>query len=189
MTLNESVFLEINGLAHHSAVLDRFMILCAEYIPFVLAAVLLWTWSRGRNARHAALRGAVSGGLGLGAAQLLGLAHYQPLPFVLHLGHQLIAHAPDNGFPSDHASLCFAVAASLLLSGSRWGPVALLLAALVGFARIFVGVHFPFDVLAGTALGAAVGLLVFAFGRWVDCLADRIAGLQARLFRGLWRTP
>lgn len=183
MTLNERVFLDINGLAHHSAVLDRFMILCAEYIPFVLAAILLAAWFRGT--RHAAFRSAMSGGLGLGAAQLLGLAHYQPLPFVLGLGRPLIVHVADNGFPSDHATLCFAVATSLLLSGSRLGPLAILLAVLVGFARIFVGVHFPFDVLAGTALGTAVALLVFAFGRGVDWAADRVATVQAAVLKGL----
>jgi len=186
MPLNERVFLEINGLAHRSAVLDGFMILSAEAIPFVLAVLLLALWFRGR--RHAALRGAVSGGVGLGAAQLLGLAHYQPLPFVLHLGRPLIAHAANNGFPSDHATLCFAVAASLLLSGSRLGPVAILLAGLVGFARIFVGVHFPFDVLAGTALGVGVGLLVHAAGPWVDRLADRLASVQARMCHALRRS-
>jgi undecaprenyl-diphosphatase len=183
MTLNRQVFLEINGLAHHSAVLDQFMILCAEYIPFVLAALLLAAWFRGT--RHAAFRSAVSGGLGLGAAQLLGLVHYQALPFVLGLGRPLIIHAADNGFPSDHATLCFAVAASLLLSGSRLGPAAILLAALVGFARIFVGVHFPFDVLAGTALGTGVAFVVFVFGRWVDRVADRAVAVQSAVFRRL----
>jgi len=182
--LNEQVFLQLNGLAHHSALLDRFMVVSAEYIPFVLAALLLALWFRG-GARRAAFRAALSGGIGLGFARLLGLAHYQPLPFVLGLGHPLIAHAANNGFPSDHATLGFSVAASLLLSGSRLGPLALALAALVGFARIFVGVHFPFDVLAGTALGVGTGLLIHAGGRWVDRLADRAEELQKRLLHAI----
>lgn len=69
--------------------------------------------------------------------------------------HQLIAHAADVSLPSDHATAAFVIA---LAAGAflhrGWGAVLLAAAAAVGLARIWVGVHYPGDILA--ALGIAV---------------------------------
>jgi len=188
MNPNEWLFLAINHLAHHHNALDLIMILSAQYIPFLLAALLLgaWFWHGARHI-YAAFRAVLSGLLALGLAPLLGLFHYQPLPFVLGLGRPLIAHEANNGFPSDHASLAFAVVTSLLLSRHALGPYALALAFLVGFARIFVGVHFPSDVLAGALLGTLGALLIYAFGRQIDRLADLTYKVQERILNGLRR--
>jgi len=62
------------------------------------------------------------------------------------------------GFPSGHTALAFAVAAVLhpiLPSRVRWVPW--VLASLVGVARLYVGVHWPMDVVGGAALGSAIG--------------------------------
>jgi membrane-associated phospholipid phosphatase len=66
--------------------------------------------------------------------------------------------ATGFGFPSGHTTTAFALAAVLhpLLPG-RWRWVAWLLAAAVGIARIYVGAHFPMDVIGGAALGVAIG--------------------------------
>ena len=87
----------------------------------------------------------------------------------------------DHSFPSGHACSSFATAGGLLWSmGRRWNPVrlsALALAVLIALSRLYVGVHFPTDVLAG----AAVGLL----GSWLVCRYcsrpyDRLAARLAR---------
>ncbi len=182
MHLNEQLFLAINHLAHKDTVLDAFMVFCAQYIPIILALTLIGAWFWPRE-RRAAFRAAVSGAGALVLAPVVGLLHYQALPFVLGLGSPLIQHAANNGFPSDHASVSFGVAVSLLLSGSRLGPYAITLAVLVGFARIFVGVHFPSDVLAGACLGTVVALLIHFGRKWVDCVADWIHRVQTRVLR------
>ncbi len=182
MHLNEQLFLAINHLAHRNAVLDAFMVFFAEYTPLILALTLIGAWFWPRE-RRAAFRAAVSGLGALILAPVVGLFHYQALPFVLGLGSPLIHHAANNGFPSDHASVSFGVAVSLLFSGSRLGPYTLVLALLVGFARIFVGVHFPSDVLAGAVLGTVVALLIHFGRKWVDCVADWIHRVQTRVLR------
>jgi undecaprenyl-diphosphatase len=61
-------------------------------------------------------------------------------------------------FPSGHAATAFAGAVSLSYLWRRGAPLFLLLAAAIAFSRVYLGVHYPGDVLAGAALGSVVGL-------------------------------
>jgi membrane-associated phospholipid phosphatase len=74
--------------------------------------------------------------------------------------HALIAVPASPSFPSGHAMTAFAIAGvvAVLAPRLRW-PV-LALAALIGFSRVYLGVHFWLDVLVGSALGLAIGFAV-----------------------------
>jgi undecaprenyl-diphosphatase len=63
-------------------------------------------------------------------------------------------------FPSGHASTAFAAAVAVSVLVPAWRRPALCVAALVGFSRIYLGVHYTLDVLAGALLGALVGFVV-----------------------------
>jgi len=87
--------------------------------------------------------------------------------------HLLVDKTTDFSFPSDHATAAGAVAVGLLLTNRRWGIIAAALAVVMAFTRVYVGAHYPADVLAGLALGgivAAVGtvLVVPLLGRGVE---------------------
>ena len=73
----------------------------------------------------------------------------------------LVTSADPNSFPSGHTCAAFAFAVALCTTlPQRWGRwAALALAALMGLSRLYVGVHFPSDVLAGAAIGTLCGLL------------------------------
>ncbi|MCD6494670.1 undecaprenyl-diphosphatase [Candidatus Bipolaricaulota bacterium] len=187
--MNERLFLAINGLSHHSAFLDALMVFCAQYIPFILIAFLAYLWILGKSAgRRAAFRAGLSGGTALVLARIVGVFHYQALPSVLGLGRPLILHTSNNSFPSDHASFAFGIAMSLLFSGSTsiW-PQAVLLAVLVSFARVFVGVHFPLDVLVGAVVGTSASLLIHLLRKLSDRIADRVHGVQERILSSMSR--
>ena len=62
----------------------------------------------------------------------------------------------DAGFPSDHAVMAGAATVGLWLVHRRLGVLAALASVIMGFARVYVGAHYPQDVLAGFALGAVV---------------------------------
>jgi undecaprenyl-diphosphatase len=78
---------------------------------------------------------------------------------------RLVALPHSHSFPSGHASTSFACATVLALLEPRLRVPALVLAAAIAFSRLYVGVHYPTDVLAGAVLGTATGLLTSAAAR------------------------
>ncbi len=103
--------------------------------------------------------------LALFAANILGqlvgrLRPYEASVEILRLiPPPLTAHA----FPSGHTSVAFACAAALTLGSPAWGMAALVLATAVGFCRVFAGVHYPSDVVAGAVLGILCAIII----RWI----------------------
>jgi undecaprenyl-diphosphatase len=85
--------------------------------------------------------------------------------------HALVEIPTNASFPSGHASTSFATAVALAVLVPKWRWPALAVAALVGFSRIYLGVHYTLDVLAGALLGAAIGYVVAKAGRRL--LTDR----------------
>ncbi len=93
----------------------------------------------------------------LGIGQLIGSAVNRARPYTTMPGvHVLIDKSADFSFPSDHATVVGAVAAGLLVANRRIGLLATVLAVVMAFTRVYVGAHYPGDVLAGLALGATV---------------------------------
>lgn len=110
----------------------------------------------------------------------------QPRPFVLGMARAYIEHAGRGSLPSTHASVMFMVAAACLLRPSlRRVGLALLASAIVtGWARIYVGVHFPLDIAAGLALGTALACALAVALR----LARRLLPAEGAS-PGTWRLP
>lgn len=79
-----------------------------------------------------------------------------------------IPHPKGFSFPSGHTGASFAAASALFFNRKRLGILALILAALIGFSRLYLYVHYPTDVLAGALLGIMFGwignrLVIFAW--------------------------
>jgi undecaprenyl-diphosphatase len=68
----------------------------------------------------------------------------------------LVSPPHDASFPSGHAATSFAAATVLAFARPRWAPLFYLLALAVGFSRVYVGVHYPLDIVGGAVLGAVV---------------------------------
>jgi undecaprenyl-diphosphatase len=169
-SIDWSLVLHINGLARHlPSWLDSTLAFLGEYgVP--LASVLLvvagWNWARHRPDAPAAVAGMLWAGLASGIALMLNIPVraivQRQRPFVSHPGQLdlLTSHQANGSFASDHATFTMAVAIGLLLVNRKLGLVAGGLAAAEGFLRVFMGVHYPSDVVGGYALGTATVLLL-----------------------------
>ncbi len=86
-------------------------------------------------------------------------------PYDLYGYTPLIPPVGDPSFPSGHTSASFAAATALYAINKKWGIAAYLFAAVMGFSRLYLGVHFPTDVLAGAVLGIAAAKIVIRIFR------------------------
>ena len=95
---------------------------------------------------------------------------FQQLPGVLVLVHR----SADASFPSDHAVMAGAAAVGLLHVSRRLGLIGCVGALLMAFDRVYVGAHFPLDVLAGLAVGGCVAALTQLLGRPLAAALERV---------------
>ncbi len=155
--LNRQWFMAINAPADTPLWLIHCAGALAEDVIFFLVPVLLaalWLWG-GVTQRSMALKAVLVVFVALGINQLIALGWPHPRPDAAGLGKTWIAHANDASFPSDHMTVLAGLGLTLLLDGGRrFGGLTLLAAALVGWARIYLGVHFPLDMLGAVAVVA-----------------------------------
>ncbi len=132
---------------------------------------------------------------------------FEPRPFITHHVNQLISHPADASFPSDHAAWSFAVVGILLfallpallaarhtqtaqgLAGQLaririplWLIViAIVIACSIGYARVYVGVHYPDDILGGAIDGLLAASIVTVFSRWLRIPTNAVLRLAQTL--------
>lgn len=162
---------DINGLAKDAPHwFDRVMEFVGEWgllLAMVLLVVGCWWTVRRRGGSDAAssVAALVWAPLAAGIAVLVNVPIRgfveRPRPFVDHQGLDvLVAGKTDFSFVSDHATLTMAIGVGLFVANRRFGLAGIGLALLEGFCRVYMGVHYPTDVIGGFALGTAVALLL-----------------------------
>jgi len=162
---------DINGLAKDAPHgFDRVMEFVGEYgLLFAMVLLVLWCWwgvrRRGGENAASSVAALVWAPLAAGIAVLVNVPIRgfveRPRPFVDHDGLDVLVDGKDDfSFVSDHATLTMAVAVGLFVVNRRFGLIGIGLALLEGFCRVYMGVHYPTDVVGGFALGTAVALLL-----------------------------
>lgn len=161
--LNISIFNLLHGLSGRNFFIDATGIIAADYLPYIigLAFFLLVFSQKGWRAKsfvfmEAAIAVIVSRGI---ITEAIRFFYYSPRPFeALHF--QPLIPESGSSLPSGHMTFFFALAAVIYFYNKRWGIWYFILSALIGLARIFAGVHWPSDIIAGTAIGILSGLAV-----------------------------
>ena len=165
--MDESLVLWLNGFVGRSTLLDGLMeALVSDYLAPVLGSlVLLGLWFSGsldadryRN-QLTTLVGGISVGFANAQIAIVNALMFRDRPFV-DLDIDLHFYAPtDSSFPANAAGVGFAIATAVFMRNRRLGMALYALAGLWGLARVYAGVHYPSDILAGAVIGVIAAVL------------------------------
>ena len=153
-TMNYELFQLINNLAGINPILDHFMIYIVKFSAPIMAILVasllgLGLFTKDKELANNSIHTILLLGLTLAIHKLIGLFYVEPRPFVSHTVNLLLAHSADPSFPSTHAMGMSAIALSLFAVYKRLGSILIILTLLTGFAKIFVGHHYPIDIIGG----------------------------------------
>ncbi|GLV64285.1 undecaprenyl-diphosphatase [Bacillus mycoides] len=183
--MNYTVFQWINNFAGSSKLLDTLMIAITNSVPYVAILFMLILWfnnGKKENAirkQYTVLYTTLSVSIALLVNVLIHAVYYHPRPFITHHVNQLVPHAADSSFVSDHSVLVFSIAFVFILRGEKLKYIALIWAILVGVSRMYVGVHYPLDILGAAFLTFITSGLVMQSTRIFEPLAKLIFKMYA----------
>jgi undecaprenyl-diphosphatase len=147
--------------------MDSIVVFVAKYALFFSLAIAVYVWLRlPREQKWEAVVWAVIGGaLALALVKLGGALFYDTRPFVTDHVAPLFAHAPDNGFPSDHTAVSMFAAVLVLYYSRRWGIVLVVISLLIGASRVAAHLHRPIDILGAIVIALVSALIAFPAAR------------------------
>ncbi|WP_142274140.1 undecaprenyl-diphosphatase, partial [Bacillus mycoides] len=183
--MNYTVFQWINNFAGSSKLLDTLMIAItnsAAYVAILFMLILWFNNGKKENAirkQYTVLYTTLSVSIALLVNVLIHAVYYHPRPFITHHVNQLVPHAADSSFVSDHSVLVFSIAFVFILRGEKLKYIALIWAILVGVSRMYVGVHYPLDILGAAFLTFITSGLVMQSARIFEPLVRFIFKMYA----------
>lgn len=190
LEFDQNLFLWVNGLSGHFPVIDNiFSAVANDYFAIVFGCLImmaLWTGIRDSEKRRHMQKGIMVASSSLGTCQgmveIINNLWQRPRPFE-ELDVNLLFYPPtDPSFPSNSASVLFGMAWGIFLYNRKAGSVLLALAAIMGFSRVYVGIHYPLDIVGGMVLGLLVALFFTVVYRLLNPLLDRIIDLLRFFF-------
>ncbi|MCJ7450337.1 MAG: undecaprenyl-diphosphatase [Candidatus Nanohaloarchaeota archaeon QJJ-9] len=177
-----SIFTAIQSLTGN-AIVDELMIICAEYLVFLVPAALVFLWLfRGEEGKSDSFFGFSSVIIGLAVAYALGMIYSHPTPYMQGF-ETILTEAPENSFPSQHTAVIFSLVWPLVYrKRKKLSAVVGIGAVLTGFARIYTGLHFPLDILGGV-IASLVGFgITFLLEEYIDRIGEEFKMLEERFY-------
>jgi undecaprenyl-diphosphatase len=179
----------LNNMVGRSALLDAIARLVVNdyFVTTTLALMLFMLWFLpGTPARRAERqRGFLQAALAVLLANLIlktiNLLYVRPRPFDALDVTRCFYKPWDSSFPSNPATIGFAIATAVYLRYPRPGAAMYLLATLFAVSRVYCGIHYPSDIVAGGLLGIGAALAVAWASRYLDPIWARIIGFGRRL--------
>lgn len=176
--MDYTIYSIINGLAGKFAALDKTMILIAQSFQYLFMITLLLLWfMKDTKEKIAANRKAVIFAvmtmlIAVGINHIIGFLYFRPRPYTLHTAHLLVNPSVDPSFPSDHATFAFALALPILVANKYFGRVMIVMSILLIFSRVYVGIHYPLDVVGGAIIAYVTYKTIQKFPRLFDYIAN-----------------
>lgn len=180
INIDQNIFLAFHSVLGKWHLLDLFGILCAKYLIFVIAGAVIGWWISLHEIKlpkkiklpenffiedkkkwqifwHVILAFVT----GYGINFLIGLLKFRTRPFESLGVNNIVNPLSEKSFPSDHTMTVFTASMVVYFYNKKLGLILLGLSLLVGLGRIFVGVHYPLDVVGGIIVGIFTATLFY----------------------------
>jgi undecaprenyl-diphosphatase len=177
---------------HHHWIGTLFSDIEKVSIPLmVVMTAALWFFSRpGGDPKWklACASGFASAALAYAVAFVIHHSWSRPRPYMSHHISHPWSSTTDASFPSDHATVSFAIAFAVLAFDPVAGAIFLVTAAIIAVGRLLIGAHYPSDVAAGLIIGLLAAWVVVRFlPRFVSWVVSHVERVSDPLVRPLWR--
>ncbi len=152
--MNLFLFRLINGLAYKNIFLDKIMMFSSKYITYIYGLIIFLYFIYGviknnRKVKYMAISIFILLLINISISYIIGLVYYVPRPFVGNKVNLLYPHSTSSSFPSSHAIGVMTIALGIRNRVKKFGYSLILISILVGISRVYVGHHYPSDVIAG----------------------------------------
>lgn len=190
--IDTRIFYFINGLAGKVAIIDRFFkgISNDYFAAITCCLILIWLWfgTRDPARREINQRAVLVAAISIGLTNLLvfisNQVYFRTRPFdllPLYDVNLLFYRPTDPSFPSNLAAVLFAIAIPIFMKNKGWGAVLLVIATLASFGRVYMGIHYPFDILGGAGVGALGALMAMGTAWLITPLINLIMKFLQRI--------
>ncbi|CDH33129.1 undecaprenyl-diphosphate phosphatase [Xenorhabdus bovienii] len=151
--LNHNVFTFINATPDSSPAMILLAIFVAKYLVFIFPITLAvcWLWGEEKAISHQRIvvsKSCIAFAFAIAASDIIGTFVPHARPFVEGFGYNFLYHAPTASFPSNHGTAVFTFALAFIFwHRIRSGLCLMIIACVIAWARVYVGVHWPIDMI------------------------------------------
>ncbi len=163
MNLDFYIFNSINQFAGKSVCLDSLVVFFAEYLGYFLAVSVIFLFWKKWKIIVQSFSAAIIARFGI--VELIRFFWHRSRPFIENNVNLLLNHENSYSFPSGHATFFFALSFVIYKYNKKAGIFFFIASFLISVARVFCGVHWPSDILAGAIVGIIIGWFVLFLDR------------------------
>jgi undecaprenyl-diphosphatase len=160
--MDHLIFQQINNLALKNLYLDEVAIFCASFLGYILIGILFVLLIKNFKKYYKVVAQAFISGIFARfiIVEIIRFIWDRPRPFISDSVNLLIRHSPSASFPSGHATFFFALSTLIYLYNKKIGILFLIASFLISISRVFCGIHWPLDILAGALVGILSALII-----------------------------